>query len=127
MNNDSYDLLTEVHKIKTKPIIDVVYQWVEGHQVERYGNHHLDKYVLLNEEEMYKLAKQYWDKTKDMNSPPQQIISDRERSFVPIRRHLRRRQMQWDTTDSFSVDKSLSTPRQLPTLGRTSCTDRGND
>jgi hypothetical protein len=34
MNNDSYDLLTEVHKIKTKPIIDVVYQWVEGHQVD---------------------------------------------------------------------------------------------
>jgi hypothetical protein len=27
---------------------------------------------------MDKLAKQYWDETKDMNSPPQQIISDRE-------------------------------------------------
>jgi hypothetical protein len=41
-NNDNLDLLTEVNNIKTKPTIDVVYQWVEGHQVERYGNQDLD-------------------------------------------------------------------------------------
>jgi hypothetical protein len=74
-NNDNYDLLTEVNNIKTKPTINVVYQWVEGHQVERYGNQQLDKYGLLNNA-IDKLAKQYWDKTKDMISPPQQIISN---------------------------------------------------
>jgi hypothetical protein len=35
-NNDNYDLLTEVHRIKTQPTIEVVYQWVEGHQAECY-------------------------------------------------------------------------------------------
>jgi hypothetical protein len=33
-NNDNYDLLTEVHRIKTQPTIEVVYWWVEGHQAE---------------------------------------------------------------------------------------------
>jgi hypothetical protein len=53
----------------------VVYQGIERHQVERHDNQQLDKYGLLNNA-IDKLAKQYWDKTKDMISPPQQIISN---------------------------------------------------
>jgi hypothetical protein len=76
-NNDNYDLLTEVDRIKTEPTIDVVYQWVEGHHPERYDNRPLDKYGLLKDA-MDKLAKQYCEETKDSNSPPQQIVSDHE-------------------------------------------------
>jgi hypothetical protein len=35
-----------------------VYQWVEGHQADHYGDQQLDKYGLLNDE-MDKLANQY--------------------------------------------------------------------
>jgi hypothetical protein len=85
-NNDNYDLLTQAYKIKTKATIDTVYRWVEGHQAERYGTHQLDKYSLLNDA-MDKLAKQYWEATKNMNSPPQQIISDQEWSiWIAIRK-----------------------------------------
>jgi hypothetical protein len=79
-NNDNYDLLTQAYKIKTKATIDTVYQWVEGHQADRYGTKKLDKYGLLNDA-MDKLAKQYWEATKNMNLPPQQIISDQEWSI----------------------------------------------
>jgi hypothetical protein len=44
----------------------MVYQLVEVHQAECYGNKQLNKYGLLNDE-MDKLAKQYWEETKDMN------------------------------------------------------------
>jgi hypothetical protein len=37
--------------------------------VEYYDNSKLDKYSLLNDA-MDKLAKQYWEETNDMNSPP---------------------------------------------------------
>jgi hypothetical protein len=61
-SNDNNNLLTEAYKIKIIPSINVVYQWVEGHQVKCYGNQHLHKYSLLNNE-MDKLANQYWDET----------------------------------------------------------------
>jgi hypothetical protein len=79
-NNDSYDLLTQAYKIKTKATIDTVYQWVEGHQADRYDNQQLHKYGLLNDK-MDKLANQYWEETKHRNLPLQQIISDQEWSI----------------------------------------------
>jgi hypothetical protein len=79
-NNDNYDLLTQAYKIKTKATIDIVYQWVEGHQADQYGNQQLDKYDLLNDE-MDKLANQYREETRHMNLTPQQIISDQEWSI----------------------------------------------
>jgi hypothetical protein len=53
---------------------------VEGHQADRYGTQQLDKYGLLNNT-MDTVAKQYWEETKNMNTPPQQIISDHEWSI----------------------------------------------
>jgi hypothetical protein len=64
----------------TKATVDAVYQWVEGHQADRYGNQQLDKYGLLNDK-MDKLANQYREETKHINLPPQQIISDQEGSL----------------------------------------------
>jgi hypothetical protein len=40
-----------------------------------------DKYTLLNKE-MDKLAKPYWEETRELTQPPQQIISDREWSVL---------------------------------------------
>jgi hypothetical protein len=80
-NNDNCDLLTQAYKVKTKATIDIVYQLVEGHQADRYGNQQVDKYGLLNDA-MDKLAKQYREETKHhMNLSPQQIISDQEWSI----------------------------------------------
>jgi hypothetical protein len=61
--------------------MDIVYQWVEGHQVDQYGDQQLDKYGLLNDA-MDKLANQYREETKHhMNLSPRQIISDQEWSI----------------------------------------------
>jgi hypothetical protein len=79
-NNDTYDLLTQAFKIKTKATIDTVFQWVEGHHADPYGTQKLDKYGILKNT-MDKLAKQYWEATKNMNLPPQQIFSDHKWSI----------------------------------------------
>jgi hypothetical protein len=85
-NNDNYDRLTQAYKIKTKATIDIVYQWVEGHQADQYGNQQLDKYGLLNDE-MDKLANQYREETKHMNLPPQQIFQTRNGIYgLPTRK-----------------------------------------
>jgi hypothetical protein len=101
-----------------------VYQWVEGNQAERCGTQQLDKYGLLNGL-MDKLAKQYWKATKNMNSPPQQIISNHRWSIWAanqqritgdtlntVRRHIQETEM----------SKWLAAPRKQgrePTLSLT--------
>jgi hypothetical protein len=65
---------------RLRPKQQWTYQWVEGHQADRYGDQQLDKYGLLNDA-MDKLANQYREETKCMDLPPQQIISDQEWSI----------------------------------------------
>jgi hypothetical protein len=68
-NNDNYDLLNKAYKIKSKPTLNGIYKWVEGHQNDRYRNKTPDNYALLNED-MDNLAKQYWEERRELTQPP---------------------------------------------------------
>jgi hypothetical protein len=57
-------------KYKQERLFEVVWKWVGD-------DWQLDKYGQLNDA-MDKLAKQYWEETKDRNFPTQQIVSDHE-------------------------------------------------
>jgi hypothetical protein len=105
--------------------------------VERNNNQQQDKFGLLNDAKD-KIAKQWWDETKDMKLPPQQIISDHEwniwinnrkitgDTLNMVRRHIQETKMsEWLAADRKHGREPRLSPNHLRTLGETSCMDNG--
>jgi hypothetical protein len=74
-NNDNYDLLTEA--LRSRPNQQSM-QYTNGLRDTKRNATPPNNWTNLLNDEMDKLARQYWEETKDMNSPSQQIVSNQE-------------------------------------------------
>ena len=75
-NQNDYDILQAIFRLKDKLNIQVSYKHVEGHQATKYPEQTLDKWALLNEE-MDSLAKSYLSYSASY-PPLKQQIDDQE-------------------------------------------------